>query len=104
MPILPLLLRRSFSSTVRRDATYGFIGLGKMGMPMARNLRQKLPKEDTLYVYDVNKAAIEGFKAEFEGGVELADGVAEVVASSVGFSRFAGRRGRGGVADVPRKP
>jgi len=54
-----------------------------MGMPMARNLRQKLPREDTLCVYDVNKAAIEGFKAEFDSGVEVADGVAAVAATSV---------------------
>jgi len=83
MSVLQHVFRRSFSSTARRDATYGFIGLGKMGMPMARNLRQKLPREDTLCVYDVNKAAIEGFKAEFDSGVEVADGVAAVAATSV---------------------
>jgi 3-hydroxyisobutyrate dehydrogenase len=75
--------RRLFSTTARRDATYGFIGLGKMGLPMARNLRTKLPKDDTLYVYDVNRAATESLRQEFASGIEVASGVGEVVEHSV---------------------
>ncbi|KAL7275658.1 hypothetical protein RUND412_001391 [Rhizina undulata] len=75
--------RRLFSSTAARDVTYGFIGLGRMGYPMARNLRQKLPKEDTLVVYDVNKAATKQFVEELGEGVEVAgDGVVEIANKS----------------------
>lgn len=95
MPIHHLLFRRTFSSTVRREATYGFIGLGKMGLPMARNLRQKLPKDDTVYVYDVNTSATAAFAGEFTSGVEVAESVAEAVACSVG-PRHSIRRPRGG--------
>jgi ABC-type branched-subunit amino acid transport system substrate-binding protein len=57
-----------------------------MGMPMARNLRTKLPKEDTLFIYDVNRAATEGFRQEFGSGIEIANGVGGVVEHSVSFN------------------
>jgi 6-phosphogluconate dehydrogenase (decarboxylating) len=77
--------RRLFSTTARRDAIYGFIGLGKMGLPMARNLRARLAKDDTLYVYDVNRAATESLRQEFASGIEVANGVGEVVEHSVSY-------------------
>ncbi|KAL3461032.1 NAD binding domain of 6-phosphogluconate dehydrogenase-domain-containing protein [Aspergillus heterothallicus] len=49
--------------------TYGFIGLGQMGHGMAKNLRQKIPNSDTLYIYDVNSEVLAKFKREFGGGV-----------------------------------
>ncbi|KAF1985060.1 hypothetical protein K402DRAFT_358093 [Aulographum hederae CBS 113979] len=68
--------RRCFSSTSAAQATWGFIGLGRMGYPMAKNLRAKLPKEDTLFIQDVNKDAMDAFAAEISetatGKVELA--------------------------------
>jgi len=35
-----------------------------MGFPMASNLRRKIPKESTLYVNDVDKAAVDRFVDE----------------------------------------
>ena len=41
--------------------TYGFIGIGRMGFPMALNLREKMPPASKLVVCDVNKSRIEDF-------------------------------------------
>lgn len=44
-----------------RDLSYGFIGLGRMGLPMALNLQKKLLSVDgdsTVNVFDMNKAAL----------------------------------------------
>lgn len=35
-----------------------------MGFPMASNLRKKLPKESTLYINDVDTAAVDRFVQE----------------------------------------
>lgn len=96
--ILPLLRHygcTSFFSTTaasRGRATYGFVGLGKMGRPMAANLRAKLPDGDVLYVYDINRAATEEFRDGFSGaassGVVVADGVGQVVEHSVSCPLF----------------
>lgn len=56
--------RRAFSTSSRRDATWGFIGLGAMGYPMAKNLRAKIPPSDLLTVYDVNTSATKQFAEE----------------------------------------
>ena len=40
-------------------AKIGFIGLGAMGLPMAKNLIAKLPKGSETFVYDVSKSAME---------------------------------------------
>ncbi|PWY89838.1 hypothetical protein BO70DRAFT_285107 [Aspergillus heteromorphus CBS 117.55] len=58
------LLRRAFSSSLRRDATWGFIGLGQMGFFMAKNLRAKIPAEDTLIIRDVNEESTARFVSE----------------------------------------
>lgn len=50
---------------------------------MAANLRTKLPKEDTLYIFDVNKAATTEFQQKFGSGVQVASSVGEVVEHSV---------------------
>ncbi|KAF1846681.1 uncharacterized protein K460DRAFT_367423 [Cucurbitaria berberidis CBS 394.84] len=70
--------RRCFSSSRNLQATWGFIGLGRMGYPMARNLRAKIPAEDTLFVHDVNTAATKKFLEENPHGVRVADNVREV--------------------------
>lgn len=46
---------------------------------MAQNLRKRLPAEDTLVVYDINKAATEQFSAESRLDVQVAADVNEVV-------------------------
>jgi hypothetical protein len=80
--------RRLFSTTTPRDVKYGFIGLGKMGGPMASNLRTKLPEGDMLYVYDINEAATKEFRQKFSTGVEVAANVEEVVEHSVSFLKL----------------
>ncbi|KAF8971173.1 6-phosphogluconate dehydrogenase [Flammula alnicola] len=41
--------------------TFGWIGLGAMGFPMALQLRAKVPPESVLYVYDVDGSAMDRF-------------------------------------------
>ncbi|KIW64081.1 3-hydroxyisobutyrate dehydrogenase [Phialophora macrospora] len=55
---------RHFSCTATRDASWGFIGLGAMGYPMAKNLRAKMPEGDTLTIFDLNAASLEQFTQE----------------------------------------
>ncbi|KAA8651340.1 uncharacterized protein ATNIH1004_000222 [Aspergillus tanneri] len=55
---------RAFSVSTRRDATWGFIGLGQMGYAMAKNLRAKIPASDTLIIRDVNEDATKRFVQE----------------------------------------
>ncbi|KAL1969144.1 hypothetical protein VTN77DRAFT_398 [Rasamsonia byssochlamydoides] len=81
--------RRAFSTTLQRGATWGFIGLGHMGYPMAKNLRSKIPASDTLIIRDVNKDVMQKFVEETKGAasdssagntlkVEIADSAREV--------------------------
>ncbi|KAF4552125.1 Hypothetical protein D9617_11g009740 [Elsinoe fawcettii] len=72
---------RHFSSTRSTQAVYGFIGLGRMGYPMAGNLRAKLPLTDTLVVYDVNSDATSNFKSEHKG-VEVVSSVRDIAIKS----------------------
>jgi len=51
---------------------------------MARNLRSKLPIDDTLIVQDVNTAATAQFLNENPEGVRVADTAREVAEKSVG--------------------
>jgi 3-hydroxyisobutyrate dehydrogenase-like beta-hydroxyacid dehydrogenase len=53
------------------------------GYPMARNLRAKIPAEDTLFVQDVNTAATKKFLGEHPQGVQVADNVREVAEKAV---------------------
>jgi 3-hydroxyisobutyrate dehydrogenase len=50
---------------------------------MARNLRAKLPADDTMFVQDVNKEATSKFLQENPTGVRVADSVREVAEKSV---------------------
>jgi 3-hydroxyisobutyrate dehydrogenase-like beta-hydroxyacid dehydrogenase len=40
-------------------------GLGAMGYAMAMNIRKKMARESTLYIYDINVSACERFKAQY---------------------------------------
>lgn len=42
----------------------GFIGLGAMGMPMAKNLVKKLPDKAHVYIYDVSEALVQQLAGE----------------------------------------
>jgi hypothetical protein len=73
---------RFFSTSTAREATWGFVGLGAMGMlenkckplrwiltsmpgyPMAKNLRAKIPETDTLIICDTNPDATKRFVEE----------------------------------------
>lgn len=50
---------------------------------MAKNLRAKIPAEDTLFVQDVNTAASKMFLEENPQGVRIADNVREVAEKAV---------------------
>jgi hypothetical protein len=50
---------------------------------MAKNLRAKIPAEDTLFVHDVNTAATKKFLDEHPQGVRVADNVREVAEKAV---------------------
>ncbi|KAL8719268.1 MAG: hypothetical protein Q9225_003698 [Loekoesia sp. 1 TL-2023] len=87
----PSAARRNFSSTASTWASWGFIGLGRMGKsslssylhsafskgkfkgtclrgrkgyPMAQNLRAKIPESDTLIIHDHNREVTRKFKEE----------------------------------------
>lgn len=53
------------------------------GYPMAKNLRAKIPAEDTLFVHDVNTAATKQFLDEHPQGVKVANNVREVAENAV---------------------
>ncbi|PVH80453.1 hypothetical protein DL98DRAFT_531997 [Cadophora sp. DSE1049] len=53
------------SSASESYGSIGFIGLGAMGLPMARHLANKLPEETRIYVFDVADEAMDNFCAEF---------------------------------------
>lgn len=57
------------------------------GYPMARNLRAKIPAEDTLFVHDVNTAATKQFLEEHPQGVRVAENVREVAEKAVCISK-----------------
>ncbi|KAI1452449.1 3-hydroxyisobutyrate dehydrogenase-like protein [Annulohypoxylon moriforme] len=68
---------RFFSKTVSKMASpqdrIAFIGLGVMGYPMAKNLRKKIDRNQTLVICDVAKDALERFRSETRefGPVEI---------------------------------
>lgn len=93
--------RRTFATSRRADASYGFIGLGQMGeyhcgpratttwltvspagYPMARNLRSKIAQSDTMCIHDVNPAVCEQFEKEV-GNVKVVQSVREIAENSV---------------------
>lgn len=50
---------------------------------MAKNLRAKIDKSDTLIVYDVSSGAVEKLQKEADGEVEAAKSVREVAEKAV---------------------
>ncbi|PVH81136.1 hypothetical protein DL98DRAFT_625978 [Cadophora sp. DSE1049] len=53
---------------VQATTTYGFIGLGQMGHGMAKNIRQKIPENCNLVIYDVREEAMTDFMNNFGNG------------------------------------
>ncbi|KAI2619049.1 putative 3-hydroxyisobutyrate dehydrogenase G6G8.5 [Hypomontagnella submonticulosa] len=73
--------RRAFSATPRRLESYGFIGLGQMGYQMAKNLQTKLPPNDSVRLFDINKDAVKRLADEMRAS--QAGGASVEVASTV---------------------
>ncbi|EMF09699.1 3-hydroxyisobutyrate dehydrogenase [Sphaerulina musiva SO2202] len=76
--------RRSFTTATRLHTSYGFIGLGRMGYPMAKNLRTKIKPDDTMIIHDVNEQITKQFVDEMGsvGPVTAAQDVREVAENS----------------------
>jgi hypothetical protein len=55
---------------------------------MAKNLRAKIPVEDTLFVHDVNTEATKKFLDEHPQGVRVAANVREVAEKAVSAINF----------------
>ncbi|ODV89543.1 hypothetical protein CANCADRAFT_140437 [Tortispora caseinolytica NRRL Y-17796] len=75
-------LQRSFSTTNFANKSYGFIGLGNMGYPMASNLHKSLKPEDSLVVFDVVEGRLQQFLKEHPEKVSAATNVSEVAEKS----------------------
>lgn len=65
----------------------GFVGLGVMGYPMARNLIEKLPESASLWIFDVSKEVLEKFAAATKKTVHICSSSKEVAENSVCIQR-----------------
>lgn len=63
--------------------TVGWIGLGLMGYPMARNLVKKMSSDTQFYVYDVMHQNVDKFVQGGEGRVHHCTSSREVADKSV---------------------
>lgn len=63
--------------------SFGFIGLGLMGFPMAANLASSLDATDKLYVFDVVASAVDRLVEQFSDNVVKAASAREVAERSV---------------------
>lgn len=66
---------RLFSSSISKNATVGFVGLGNMGLPMATNLA----KNWGVIAFDANE---DSMQQAAKAGIEAADSVEEIGASN----------------------
>ena len=73
----------SFGDNSDDHAQIGFIGLGAMGMPMARHLATKLPPERHIYVFDVAQLLVDQLCAEFPNKVFKSENAREVAIKTV---------------------
>ena len=67
------------------SVTYGFIGIGRMGFPMAIKFRAEMPAASKFVVCDINKAHVEDFLEQSRslGPVEVALSPKEVAEQCV---------------------
>ncbi|ENH74958.1 3-hydroxyisobutyrate dehydrogenase, mitochondrial [Fusarium oxysporum f. sp. cubense race 1] len=63
--------------------SFGFIGLGIMGLGMAKNLRAKIPTDAVLNICEVNKPRRDEFVASKTGDIRIADSPREIAEKSV---------------------
>jgi 3-hydroxyisobutyrate dehydrogenase len=73
------MIGRRWSSSSSTSVTVGFIGVGNMGEPMARNLAAA---GHGLVLYDVNTSHAQGVAQELGGAAAAAASVEEVAASA----------------------
>lgn len=64
----------------------GWVGLGLMGIPMAKNLVHKIPDAE-FYVYDVVQEALDTFVKDGQGRVHACQNSKEVADKSVCHAR-----------------
>lgn len=51
--------------------TYGFIGIGVMGFPMAQNLRKRIPRQSRMIICEINEAAVKKFLSDTSPGDQI---------------------------------
>ncbi|KAF3086156.1 hypothetical protein TWF569_009423 [Orbilia oligospora] len=71
---------RNFSGSPVTRASWGFVGLGQMGYPMAKNLLANIPTTDSITIYDINKSATGQFVEETKSA---GSGASVTIASSL---------------------
>ena len=64
----------------------GWIGLGLMGLPMARNLLKKMDSGTQFYVYDVVQESMDVFVADGGGRAKGCKNAKEVAEAAVCFA------------------
>lgn len=68
--------------------SFGFIGLGVMGYPMALNVARKLSNtQSPLYVYDISTEVLQRFQKEMPGAVCACSNAREVTKNSVSMCK-----------------
>lgn len=70
-----------------QPTTVGWVGLGTMGFPMARNLITKVPTGSRIFVYDVSQAAVDSFVKQHPKGAVACSSAKEVAEHAVSRGR-----------------
>lgn len=53
------------------NVTYGFVGIGVMGFPMAQNLRKRIPASSQLVICEIVESQVKKFLAETQPGEHI---------------------------------
>jgi hypothetical protein len=72
------LVRKPFAFPIIFADRMALLGLGQMGHGMAKNIRQKIPEDSILFIYDINTLALEAFAREFGNGSNVRIAVSPV--------------------------
>ncbi|KAJ4245464.1 hypothetical protein NW762_013973 [Fusarium torreyae] len=64
--------------TAETPNTYGFIGLGLMGLPMCRNIASKISPCERIRIFDLNETAMADIYDEFPQQIQKCNSPAEV--------------------------
>lgn len=79
----------SFEHTMSSNMpkSIGWIGLGTMGLPMARNLLRKLPVDTQFHVYDVSNECMTSFTSADSTRLHACENSADVARNAVCLAR-----------------